>query len=111
MCDFKDIKKCGFFSGRIVFEISGMEILIPFNAGFFKYVIIDVYCLYIDKNCQVTESVYLLSGKIYLLSGKQSTWSFFKGELTILYLEVVCFYNTSTIYSKSRSHHIQLLLS
>lgn len=25
MCDFKDIKKCGFFSGRMVFEISGME--------------------------------------------------------------------------------------
>lgn len=25
MCDFKDIKKCGFFFGRMVFEISGME--------------------------------------------------------------------------------------
>lgn len=25
MCDFKDIEKCEFFSGRVVFEISGME--------------------------------------------------------------------------------------
>lgn len=62
-----------FFLGEWFLRSVEWKILIPFNAGFFKYVIIDVYCLYSDKNCQVTESVYLLSGKIYLLSGKQST--------------------------------------
>lgn len=64
-----------FFLGEWFLKSVEWKILIPFNAFFFLkiYVIIDVYCLYSDKNCQVTESVYLLSGKIYLLSGKQST--------------------------------------
>lgn len=64
-----------FFLGEWFLKSVEWKILIPFNAVFKKkiYVIIDVYCLYSDKNCQVTESVYLLSGKIYLLSGKQST--------------------------------------
>lgn len=53
-----------FFLGEWFLKSVEWKILIPFNAGFLKYVIIDVYCLYSDKNCQVTESVYLLSGNI-----------------------------------------------
>lgn len=52
MCDFKDIKKCGFFLGEWFLRSVEWTILIPFNAYFLKYVIIDVYCLYGDKNCQ-----------------------------------------------------------
>lgn len=43
-----------FFLGEWFLKSVEWKILIPFNAVFLKkiYVIIDVYCLYSDKNCQ-----------------------------------------------------------
>lgn len=45
------LRNVDFFLGEWFLRLVEWKILILFNVGFFKYVIIDVYCLYSDKNC------------------------------------------------------------
>lgn len=62
-----------FFLGEWFLKSVEWKILIPFNAGFFKNMLLQMFTAYMAiKTARVTESVDQLSGKIYLLSGKQS---------------------------------------